>query len=131
MDGVGAAWQLPLTTNGRSIVYKLDTGAQANILPFAEYQRLDPRPSLHEIKTCLFAYGVECSIQLKGHCVCDVTLPGGDDHKLRFYVLASTVRAVPLLGLTARDQLNLVKRIEAAVPELAGLDVGIPLRGSS
>lgn len=54
VDGVGAVWQMPLTTNGRSIVYKLDTGAQANILPFAEYQRLDPRPKLHAVKSvCL------------------------------------------------------------------------------
>ena len=99
MHGVGEAWQLPLPTNSRSIVYKVDTGDQANILPFAEYQRLDPHPSLHEVKTRLFAYGAESPIHVKGHCVCDVTLPGGGDRKLKLYVSAPTVWVVALLGL--------------------------------
>lgn len=49
-------------------------------------------------------------------------IPRGGTRKLRFYVLASTVRAVPLLGVTACDQMNLIKRIEAAVPESSDLE---------
>jgi hypothetical protein len=121
VGGAGAVWQMTLSTNGKSIVYKLDTGAQANILPYAEYQHLVSRPRLHEVKTRLFSYGADSPIPVKGQCICDVGMPGGGIRKLRFYFLAPTVRAVPLLGLTACDRMNLIKRIEAAVEDQSDL----------
>jgi hypothetical protein len=121
VDGAGAVWQMQLT-NGRSIEDKLDTGARANILPYTEYQRLVTRPRLQEVKSRLFAYGIESPIQVKGQCSCDISKPGGGTRKPRFYVLAPTVRAVPLLGLRACDEMNLIRRVETAVTEQSDLE---------
>ena len=81
-----------------------------------------PRPRLHEVKSRLFAYGADSPIQVKGQCICDISMPGGGIRKMRFYVLAPTVRAVPLLGLTACDQMNLVRRIEAVATDQGDLE---------
>ena len=47
IDGPGASWRKSLSTNGRTVQYKLDTGAQVNILPYEVYQRFSPRPRLY------------------------------------------------------------------------------------
>ena len=113
IDGPGACWRQSLSTNGRTVQYKLDTGAQVNILPYEVYQRFSPRPRLHKASTSLFAYGAVHPIPVKGQCICEVVLPHGGSRQLRFYVLEAGVRAVPLLGLQACDQLSLVKKVEA------------------
>ena len=64
------------------------------------------RPKLHKATTRLFAYGAVSPISVAGQCVCEVSVQGGIYRKLGFYVLAADVKAVPLLGLTAWDQLG-------------------------
>ena len=93
--------------------FKLDTGAQANILPYSVFHQLSPRPQLHPASTRLFVYGAEIPLAVEGQCICDVQFEGGRSRKLRFFVLSPTVTAEPLLGLQACDQLNLIKRVSA------------------
>jgi hypothetical protein len=95
------------------VQYKLDTGAQVNVLPYEIYQTLSSRPQLHEASTRLFAYGTVQPIPVKGQCVCEVTLVNGGCRRLRFCFRSRSICAVPLLGLQACDQLNLVKKVEA------------------
>ena len=41
--------------------------------------------------------------------MCEVSAQNGISRKSRFYVLAADVKAVPLLGLTACDQLDFIR----------------------
>ena len=54
IEGDGAAWMTELLTNVSPIRYKLDTGAQANILPYAVYRQMTSRPKLLRATTRLF-----------------------------------------------------------------------------
>ena len=112
IEGIGASWQQSLPTNGRMVQYKLDTGAQVNILPYNIYQQLSPRTTQHEVSAKLFAYGTVDPISVKGQCICNIGLQHGGSRQLRFYVLEAGIQAVPLLGLQACDQLSLVSRVE-------------------
>ena len=78
LDGKGLTWQFEMLTEGQRVDYKLDTGAQVNLLPYDIYQRLYPRPLLHPTRSRLFAYGAESPIAVRGQCVCSVQLPQGD-----------------------------------------------------
>ena len=46
-------WILPLQTSGTEINYKLDTGAQCNIIPKKIYDRIPNKPKLHKAKAKL------------------------------------------------------------------------------
>ena len=121
LDGaaVEKTWKLRMIANSLPINFKLDTGAQANILPHSVFHQLSPRPQLHPASTRLFAYGAEFPLAVEGQCICDVQFEGGRSRKLRFFVLSPTVTAEPLLGLQACDQLNLIMRVSAVEsPEL-------------
>ena len=72
LDGKGLTWQFEMLTEGQRVDYKLDTGAQVNLLPYDIYQRLYPRPPLHPTRSRLFAYGAESPIAVRGQCVCGV-----------------------------------------------------------
>ena len=115
LDGKGEdSWQVSLRTNGLWITYKLDTGAQVNILPNSLYQRLMPKPELDQASSRLFAYGATAPLNVDGQCLCDVVSEDSVSRRLTFHVLSDTVRAEPLLGLEACDKLNLVKRVSTA-----------------
>ena len=68
---------------------ELDTGAQANILPYSVFHQLSPRPQLHPASTRLFAYGAEIPLAVEGQCICDVQFEGGRSRKLRTVKTAS------------------------------------------
>ena len=47
-------WSIDLDTNGKLISFKIDSGAQVNILPLKEYYRLQNRPKLQsQVSNCL------------------------------------------------------------------------------
>ena len=114
MGSKDPTWQCDLITDGQRVDYKLDTGAQVNLLPHEVYRELSPRPQSHPTRSQLFAYGADSPIPIKGQCICSVRLPQGQTRKLRFHVLSQEVAAVPLLGLQACEQLGLIKRVLAA-----------------
>ena len=78
LEGKGLTWQFEMPTEGQRVDYKLDTGAQVNLLPYDIYQRLYLRPLLHPTRSRLFAYGAESPIAVRGQCVCSVQLPQGE-----------------------------------------------------
>ena len=71
----GPTWQCDLITDGQRVDYKLDTGAQVNLLPHELYRMLSPRPQLHPTRSRLFAYGADSPIPMKGQYICSVRLP--------------------------------------------------------
>ena len=48
-------WTINLDTNGSNVRYKLDTGAQVNVLPRSQYNRLIRKPKLKSTKVKLTA----------------------------------------------------------------------------
>ena len=59
IDGLAqqVAWLSKLTTPNGDITCKLDTGAEANVLPTTAFNKLAVRPPLQPTKTQLTAYG--------------------------------------------------------------------------
>lgn len=50
-------WTLQLKTNGSVVKYKLDTGAQVNVLPRSVYAKLTNVPALEPAQVRLMPYG--------------------------------------------------------------------------
>ena len=70
IDGPGASWRQSLSTNGRTVQYKLDTGAQvidsiSCLMKFISVS-LHDHVYVHEASTRLFAYGAVHPIPVKG-----------------------------------------------------------------
>ena len=88
---------------------KLDTGAEANIIPIEVFNQLTNRPKVHPTKTKLTAYG-GTTIKPLGTC----TLQCTSKHKccdVKFYVVNADSQ--PILGLADCENLGYVKRVNA------------------
>lgn len=79
------------------VTFKIDTGAQMNVLPKSQYNKLLKRPKLLKSSTKLKAYNGSL-IPIAGKCIVTVTHRG-----------KST--AVPILGLKTSASLRLIERI--------------------
>ena len=100
-------WSVVLNTNGSNINYKIDSGAQVNILPRKEFYSLQNRSGLKDTKIKLKAYNGS-SVPVLGRCVAQVK------HKNRtvqvLFIVADTTYP-PILGLATSENLNLIKRV--------------------
>ena len=107
VDGVTehSAWLSTVTTTNGNVTCKLDTGAEASILPISAYNKLLIKPSLKPTNMKLSAYGGS-SINRVGTCILQCS--GKDKpHNVKFYV-----GTVPILGLGDCERLGLVKRVD-------------------
>ena len=91
-------WILPLQKSGTDISFKLDTGAQCNIIPRKVYDRIKQRPRLHEAKAKLTSYNGG-SIEVQGKCIVRIT--GLDKPEKSYPVQCFVVptESPPILGL--------------------------------
>ena len=64
----GVDWCIDLKTKGTIINYKIDSGAEANILPLKQYRKLVKQPKLNSPKCKLSAYN-GTDIPVKGSCI--------------------------------------------------------------
>ena len=98
-------WQAVLNVQGHNVHFKLDTGAEANVLPVTVFNQMKS-VKLEKTKTLLCAFGEHQVIPL-----CTVTLDctTAKGERLLFYVTDSA--AVPILSHKACDDLNLIKRV--------------------
>eukprot|EP00112_Aurelia_sp_Birch-Aquarium-sp1_P025750 Seg874.6 transcript_id=Seg874.6/GoldUCD/mRNA.D3Y31 product="putative protein K02A2.6" protein_id=Seg874.6/GoldUCD/D3Y31 len=100
-------WLIAIETNGSIIPYKIDTGAQVNILSKADFQQVKQKSKLHKSAVKLSAYNGS-AIPVVGKSV--LTL----NHKGRCYpvlFIIVDIEATPILGLTTCSHLNLINRI--------------------
>ena len=79
-----AGLTVSLMTCGTSVQYKLDNGAQTNILPRETYQRLCQRPALKKTQTKLLTYGSSSTLPVDGQCICQVAPEKGGARYLQF-----------------------------------------------
>ncbi len=102
-----SAWFEQVSVDGHLTTFKLDTGAEANVLPLKTFQKLNIRNSpLRPTNTTLIGYGNN-RIKTEGKIIlsCETTSQKRD---LEFCVV--DVESPPVLGLKACQQLSLVQR---------------------
>jgi hypothetical protein len=105
-------WIIPMEVNDTTVSFKLDTGAQVNILPVDQYKRLKHRPQLQKTDMKIRGY-TGAKIPIIGSCICEVTHKSGT---LQLPFLITTVgegtkKYQPVLGLKACEKLELIKAI--------------------
>ena len=100
--------------NSRSftIEFKLDTGAEANVLPYRLYSDMCLGP-LRSCTTVLCGFG-NAMVKPQGTIFLDVFDRHGQQFRLPFYVCKAV--HIPILGKRACELLNLVKKIDDIAP---------------
>ena len=101
-------WQAPVSVQGKTLMFKLDTGSHANVLPVELYHELRPNSSLQKTQTVLTAFG-NTKIIPAGTATLECAV-NAHKQRLKFYVTKAA--NVPILGQQACESLNLVKRVE-------------------
>lgn len=101
-------WTACLKVNGTDISLKLDTGAQVNILPMKDYNKLINKPEVRNKKINLRTYD-DKPIPTKG--MCRVTLCSKSQKVNALFVLVEGNRQA-ILGLKTCEQLGLIKRVQ-------------------
>ena len=98
---------ITLPSNGIPVSYKIDTGAQCNVIPLTILKKFDPEPDLCPVNIKLSAYN-NSKIPVLGKC--SLNLKHKKDH---FDVLLIVVdsKSVVILGLATSESLNLIKRM--------------------
>lgn len=104
------SWQEGISVEGQIVEFKLDTGAEINVLPLRVYDSLEVKPPMSQTKTLIQPYGVESNyIKPKGIVTLNCEIEGKSEAGIEF--LVADVHAQPMLGLEACIKLNLIKRI--------------------
>ncbi|KAI2665926.1 hypothetical protein H4Q32_023044 [Labeo rohita] len=103
-------WIVPLTVSGTIVPFKLDTGAQVNLISEKEYKTLRQKPKLHKVKIKVTGYTRE-EVPVKGSCTVNV-LYKRKHHKIQMLVIGKEVQ--PILGLKTCERLDLVKKVFVA-----------------
>ncbi|KAK7096845.1 hypothetical protein V1264_003892 [Littorina saxatilis] len=94
---------------GDVIRFKVDTGAQANVIPYQIYKRMSVQPPLKQGKTSLYGYTGQ-RIDVKG--IMQIKCSYKDrKYQGTFYVAETTGHSQPVLGLQASLQLQIIKMI--------------------
>ena len=98
---------MSLESDGSDVEYKIDRGAQVNVLPYKQCLRLQKKPKLRKTGIQLSAYN-RTSIPVTRRCTLHVV------HKSKtvpvMFIVANT-NAAPILGLKSSANLNLIKRV--------------------
>ena len=100
-------WNVILSTNGTNVTYKIDTGAQVNVLPKKLFYSLSNRPKLKPTAIKLTAYSGS-NIPVIGKCIANMKLKNRSIPVL--FIIAETSSS-PILGLKTSENLNLIKRV--------------------
>lgn len=102
-------WSVELEIAHKQVKFKLDSGAQANVIPYKLLQRMGKKAILRPTKVTLYAYAGN-KIPVMGECHWTVK------YKKKPYTLEFVVvkpDAMPLLGLKACKDMGLIKRVNA------------------
>lgn len=100
-------WMQNLRLDGKQVTFKLDTGAQANIVRLCDLNR---RTVLKKTNSVLKDYN-DNTIPVRGTCMLHVKWKGCDQ-QLKFFVIDERSRQ-PILGRSACEQLGLIQRVHS------------------
>ena len=105
-DVKSSDWSVNLCINQRIINFKIDTGAQCNVLPESNFSLVCPRPKIHLSTIKLSAYNGS-DIPVKGTFSANVKYK--DNHTVPvMFVVADTI-SIPIIDLQTSEKLNLIK----------------------
>ena len=91
-----------LKVNGKNVHFKMDTGAQCNVLPESIFNEINKKLKLNSTHTKLTACG-GAWVPVKGKCSLNIERDGNKKTKAEFFVV-QTSNTKPLIGLqTCRD----------------------------
>ena len=99
-EDTNAEWSVTLNTNGTNICYKIDSGAQVNILPENQIETLQRKPRITKSTTTLSAYNGS-NIPVKEQCTLDIHHRGKNVPVLN--IVADT-NSPPIIGLNSSKQ---------------------------
>lgn len=105
-----AEWIVPIEVNETIIPFKLDTGAQVNLLSIQDYQTLTVKTKIHPVNIRVTGYTGE-PVPVKGSCIATFKHKG---KQIKTQLLVVDKRVQPILGLSACEKLNLVKKVFVA-----------------
>nr|XP_054591203.1 uncharacterized protein K02A2.6-like [Nothobranchius furzeri] len=111
-------WKETVTIRKVPIVFKLDTGADANVLPMQVYHKIPGPVQLRSTKTVLIAFG-GARIRAEGIVSLDCVTSKGSA-VLDFLVSRQADKAIS--GGQACEELQLVKRVDVLTPKSHTLD---------
>nr|XP_054606603.1 uncharacterized protein K02A2.6-like [Nothobranchius furzeri] len=100
-------WVVPVEVNETIIPFKLDTGAQVNLVSWEHYKAMTKKSKMHPVKIKVTGYTGE-RVPVKGGCVATFRYK---KHQIRAQLLIVDKSVQPVLGLSACVKLNLVKRV--------------------
>ena len=104
-------WCKDISIDNKLINFKLDTGAEANILPLNVYNnlKLHEKCKLNNTKIVLISYG-NYKLKPEGEVSLFCSTEKCKNVKLKFIIVDVTSK--PILGLNACNLLNLIKRVD-------------------
>jgi hypothetical protein len=97
------------TDTGDVLRFKIDTGAQANVIPYKTYRRMSVQTPLKPGKASLYGYAGQ-RIDVKGIINLNCSYKG-QRYQGTFYVAETPGHSQPVLGLQASLQLQIVKMV--------------------
>ena len=100
-------WEMELSSNGTLVNYKIDSGSQANILPYHQFKKLAKRPKLNQTKVSLLAYN-STDIPIKGSCIVNIK---HNNRNIPALFIVADINSPPILGLKTSSNLKRIKRI--------------------
>lgn len=106
-------WMEPLEINKTIIPFKIDTGANVNIIGKEEFNSLKERPALKESQVKLTAYAGS-EVPVYRQFIADIRHKG-ETYKSLFIV--SNVVVQPIIGIDMCEKLNLVKRVWTVIED--------------
>ncbi|XP_077517721.1 uncharacterized protein LOC144128270 [Amblyomma americanum] len=102
-------WEVATRISGREVRLKVDTGAQANLLPRGLFEALGTKQQPEPARAVLRSYGGNEIVHMGK--VCLPVRIGADTRLVEFFVVKKGRQAI--LGLQACEQFGLVNRIRA------------------
>ena len=101
-------WLVNLCINHRIIEFKIDTGAQCNVLPESSCSLLRPRPKIHSFTISLSVYNGS-DIRVKGKFIANIKYKDNHTVPVMFVVVDSI--SMLLIGLQTSEKLSCIKRV--------------------
>ena len=95
-----------LKVNGKNVNFKIDTGAQCNVLPEEIFDGIKQKPQLIATGTKLTAYGA-AQVPVKGKCVLEIEQTADRKTEVEFFVVKAP-NAKALIGLQTCQNLELI-----------------------
>ena len=100
-------WEAIIQTNNTLVKYKLDIGAEINVLPKSVYKGMQDKPKLIPTAVTLTAYN-DTNIPIIGKCIANIQIK---DKVTPVLFMVADGESTPILGQTACEKLQLIKQI--------------------